>query len=83
MKLQLSEQEQQVLQSLTESTEGEVLVRLCRRLVSELTNTRTLKGDDIPTQVAAANMASAIIEENLIEPLSRTRTERGEPDRLD
>jgi len=81
--LQRNEQEQQILAILAESTEGEVLVGYLRRLVAHLTDTRTIQGSDITTEVKAANRAADIIEEYLIQPLTRTQHHRGEHEPMD
>ncbi len=83
IKVPLNEREKQVFAVLSESSEGEVLVGYCRKLIQALTDTRNLEGDDVNIAVQAANRASGIIEENLIQPLSRFQRHRGEHEPLD
>lgn len=83
--LQLNEQEKQVLEILADSSEGEVLLGYLRRLAAHLTDTRTLKdkGGDMNISVEAANRAADIIEEYLIDRLSRVQHHRAEHEPLD
>lgn len=61
----------------------EALVGYFRRLVAHLTDTRTIQGSDITTEVKAANRAADIIEEYLIQPLMRTQHHHGEHEPMD
>lgn len=81
--LQRNEQEQQVFSVLAESGEGDVLLGYFRRLVALLTDTRHLTGDDITIEVKAANRAADIIDEYLIQPLTRTQYHHGEHEPMD
>lgn len=83
MKLPLNDREKAVFRSMADTTEGVVLVGYFRRLMQALTDTRKLEGADLNIEVAAANKASDIIEENLIEPLSPKQRHRGEHERYD
>ncbi|MDQ0316408.1 hypothetical protein [Amorphus orientalis] len=62
-----------------------MLVGYLRRLTAHLTDTRQLKGSNVDMGIAveAANRAADIIEENLIQPLSRVREHRAEDEQLD
>ena len=76
-------QELQVMQSLAESSEGAVLRRYIARLVDAITDTRNITHPNKEVGVEAANVASAILEENLIAPLSRVHTPRAEFDSME
>lgn len=83
--LQRNEQEQQVFSVLAESGEGEVLLGYFRRLVAHVTDARQIKeqGGDMNIAIEAAALAAGIIEENLIEPLSRVQHHRAEHEPMD
>jgi hypothetical protein len=83
--LQRSEHEQQVFAALAEGSEGTVLLGYLRRLVAHVTDARQIKeqGGDMNIAIEAAARAAGIIEENLIEPLSRVQHHQGEHEPMD
>lgn len=83
--LQRNEQEQRVFSIMAESAEGEVMLGYLKRLVAHVTDARQIKeqGGDMNIAIEAAARAAAIIEENLIDPLSRVQRHRAEHEPMD